>query len=299
MDRECVALPPRDIRFGASGLDFDGFSPETGRLATAEVSYDEWLEVTADDDAAKGSEKGVEKGAPLSSSALPSVLSPALPPVFSSGRGDFCVRLGEKFAFPREYDAARMAECRRRAEAGVEKGRLGALLLEFPSSCAYSAEARRHLDRVLRELAGLPLAVFFFNASWYSVRVIEGLKERGAALCLADMPRLSSAPPVVDVVTAPLIYIKFYGRAAAAWGRRGAQGPGTRVEGGEDKLPDYDYTREELAAWLPRLDALADQADSIRVIFAARRGGAGARNAALFADMWRARTETRRAGEAR
>jgi hypothetical protein len=115
---------------------------------------------------------------------------------------------------------------------------VAAWLLEFPSSIPYGPAARRHLDRALRDLAGLPLAVAFYGADWYSVRVVEGLKERGAALCLLDLPRGPAGLPAIDVATAPLVYVK----------RWGAGSPET---------------------WIPRLEALALRAERLRVLVAA------------------------------
>lgn len=259
-----------DVRFGSAGGGTSGVADfrealiavarESGEKAvvsgpceTAEIAYDCW-------------KAAVEAG------------------VWPQGI-DLTVRLGRDFTVPAagadeaRVCAAALEECRRLAgfAAGAERG-AGAgtcpscFLLEFPLSFAYSLETRRHLDRVLQGLSGLPLAVAFFNASWYSSRVIEGLKARGASLCLMDAPRHPAAPPSIDVVTAPLVYIKFYGR--------NAKDPLSRLSG-------YDYGEEELSAWLPRLDVLAAQAERLRVVFAAGRDGVGIGNARRLAAMWR------------
>ena len=190
---------------------------------------------------------------------------------WNRAEGDLCLRLGGVFAdFPGDAgggmaDAAgygiayqkALARCRRAAEAASAQGRLSALLLEFPASFSYSAAARRHLDHVLRDLAGLPLAVAFHGADWYSARVIEGLKARGVALCLLDMVREPGSPPSIDVVTSSLVYIKL---------------------------------REEtdISAWLARIEALAAQAETVRVIFSGPDGGKIVQKAALMARLWQA-----------
>ncbi|HWR11876.1 MAG TPA: DUF72 domain-containing protein, partial [Rectinemataceae bacterium] len=190
-------------------------------------------------------------------------LAPA--PAFARGFSDLCLRLGEDFIGPAEGSMAEegqaaadreaayvkaVAECRRLMEKPWAKAAIAALLIEFPASCSYGAAARRHLDRVTKDLSGLPLAVAFYGADWYSARVIEGLKARGVALCLLDMPRKPGSPPSIDVVTSSLVYLK---------------------------LND----RTDLSSWLPRLEALAAQAAKLRVIFAAGEGSeAGGGNAA-------------------
>lgn len=219
--------------------------------------------------------------------------------------GDLCLRLGEEFvrpawggaisgspetglkavpgAAPKEaapkttpeaaYEAA-VASCHRLAgtEQAREKAGVSAFLLEFPPDLPYSAAARLHLNRVLRDLAGLPLAVAFFNAGWYSSRVIEGLKARGVALCLLDLPRQPASPPSIDVVTAPLVYVKLFGDP-------------------------------NLGSWLSRIGALAAQAGMIRVLCAQADGTGAAENASenalenaaesasLLVDRWRKKRE--------
>lgn len=181
--------------------------------------------------------------------------------------GDLCIRLGASFILP----ALDMA-----AEGGVGKGeaayraavkavRAGqgpqpsAFLLEFPANVTHSAAARRHLDRLIKDMEGLPLAVAFHGADWYSARVIEGLKARGVALCLLDGAGEPGSPPSIDVVTSSLVYIRLRG--------------------------DTDPS-----AWLARIEALAAQAGTLRVIFSGSEAGASAQKAAIMARLWQART---------
>gem|GEM_PF-2735903 len=209
-------------------------------------------------------------------------------PTLARGFSDLCLRLGEDFIGPaggmleegglakgrptaadREAAYAKaVADCRRLMEKPWAKAAIAALLIEFPACCSYGAAARRHLDRVTKDLSGLPLAVAFYGADWYSARVIEGLKARGVALCLLDMPRKPGSPPSIDVVTSSLVYLKLNGRT-------------------------------DLFSWLPRLEALAAQAAKLRVIFAAGEGSAAgedggaagdgneaAASAVLMAELW-------------
>jgi len=269
-----MPAPGCDIRFGCVGWKNDGPRPfpptalgepaaQEGPAETVEVPYEKWLA------------RGEGDSWPESR--------------------DLCVRLGRRFARPaagmgeaRAY-AADVAECHRLAGAAAGRASPAAYLLEFPPAFAYSLETRRHLDRVLKDLSGLPLAVAFFDASWYSSRVIEGLKARGVCLCLMDAPRRLFSPPSIDVVTAPLVYVKFYGRAGATFSE---EAEARDVEENNTLGPsgDYEYDDAELMAWLPRLEVLAAQAETLRVIFAARRGEAGAKNARRLAGMWRERS---------
>lgn len=218
---------PADVRFGVAFSDGAGaFAASASPGGTLELPLEAFL--------------GREGGAAALAAVLPA-------------SADFCIRLGWDFVGPALARGAAAAEgaasveaaylravaaCRRAADDPALRGRVAAWLLEFPSSIPYGPAARRHLDRALRDLAGLPLAVAFYGADWYSVRVVEGLKERGAALCLLDLPRGPAGLPAIDVATAPLVYVK----------RWGAGSPET---------------------WIPRLEALALRAERLRVLVAA------------------------------
>ena len=57
-------------------------------------------------------------------------------------------------------------------------GQLEAVLFQFPNSFYYTPENRRYLDRLLSFFGGVPAAVEFKTAEWYSGKVIEGMKKR-------------------------------------------------------------------------------------------------------------------------
>lgn len=151
----------------------------------------------------------------------------------------------------------------------VEAGRLVAVLLSFPYSFHYREDERRYLARLLAGLGGLPLVVEFRNAEWSNARVLEGLRERGVGLCSVDLPRLEGLPPVSDLVTSELAYVRFHGRNGAAW-----------WAGDSASRYDYRYSKEELRSWLPRLEAMSAQAKAIRVYFNNHPQASAATNAA-------------------
>jgi hypothetical protein len=168
---------------------------------------------------------------------------------------DICVRVGSAMADPgcsmSLYRAA-MAQCRSLSS-------ISAFVLEFPFQFAYGTKERRHVDRVTRDMEGLPLSIAFFNPGWYSLRVIEALKERGIGLCLMDFVGFREAsafpPPRFDMATSSLVYLKLYGCA----GTCGITSAGGTVGFGDEE--------RRLASWKPRLEALAPQAGKIRVVF--------------------------------
>ncbi len=159
-------------------------------------------------------------------------------------------------------------EFRRGVEPLAEAGKLAAVLLEFPFEFRYRVEERRYLDRLLAELAGLPLVVEFRSAEWYAARVFEGLRARGAGFCVVDLPRLEGLPPVADLVTADLAYVRFHGRNGANWW------------GGDASFRcDYLYAAEELSGWVPRLEAMSARAKTLRAYFNNHARGQAVKNA--------------------
>ena len=224
MDRKAIAISA-DLRFGVAVPDGGDAPPVRAGLSTAEFSMVAWRR-----------------------------LGDAWP-------CDLSLRLGGAFVDPQaqrgDYVRA-LSECRILAEVLLARGRLSALLLEFPPSFSYQAVERRHLDRILGDLGGLPLATAFLNGEWYSSRVIEGLKKRGVALCLLDLPSCESVPPRVDIATASLVYMKCVA----------GQGP---------------------VAWISRLEAASALAESVRVIFEAESVIKAAKAAEALSLLWAAR----------
>lgn len=211
-----------DLRMGMAASS----SPSSlrGGPFAVEIGFDDWRRAFADEvRGSGGASAGVEAGTAGGAAGGTGAGT-------AGGPQHLCVRLGAAFSLPGAPDCRRaLALCR--AAPPV-------FFLEFPAGFRYSPESRRHLDRVLRDFEGLPLAVLFLDPGWYSARVIEGLKERDVALCLADLPPGPGGPPSVDVVTSSLVYVRFYS------GGRG------RAE-----------------AWKPRIEALAARAERLRVIF--------------------------------
>jgi uncharacterized protein YecE (DUF72 family) len=99
----------------------------------------------------------------------------------------------------------------------LNEGRLDAVLFQFPYSFHYTPDNRRYLDRLLTYFMEVPAAVEFRTADWYTGKVIEGMKSRNVPLVSLDLPELPKLPPLMDVVTAPLAYIRLHGRNKEAW----------------------------------------------------------------------------------
>jgi uncharacterized protein YecE (DUF72 family) len=109
--------------------------------------------------------------------------------------------------------------------------------------------------------------VEFRTPEWYTSRVIEGMQKRGVSLVSLDMPELKDLPPLMDVVTAPLSYIRLHGRNEKNWH-------------GSDEVARYDYlyNDKELEVWVDRIKRIVVQADHILVYFNNHARGQAVKN---------------------
>jgi uncharacterized protein YecE (DUF72 family) len=155
-----------------------------------------------------------------------------------------------------------------------EAGRLEAVLFQFPYSFHYEPENRRYLDKLLTYFKGVPLAVEFRKADWYTGRVIEGMKNRGIPLVALDMPELPKLPPLMVEVTAETAYLRLHGRNKETWW-------------GSDSAAKYDYlySDREIESWAERIERIAEKAHRILVYFNNHPKGKAAINAANLQKM--------------
>jgi uncharacterized protein YecE (DUF72 family) len=94
------------------------------------------------------------------------------------------------------------------------------------------------------------------------------MRNRNVPLVSLDMPLLPNLPPCMDVVTAPLAYIRLHGRNKEAW------------QGKDDHARyDYLYSESEIEAWAERIERVTEQARRILVYFNNHPMGKAAKNA--------------------
>ncbi len=123
------------------------------------------------------------------------------------GAADWDVALGDIDAFRAGLDPI------------ADAGRLGALLIQFPSSFHNEPATQDYMRWLLEAFRDYPRAVELRHASWDGATVVE---EAGAALVLQDEPfaqipahqitRLPAHP-----LTSSLVYIRMHGRNKANW----------------------------------------------------------------------------------
>lgn len=138
------------------------------------------------------------------------------------------------------------------------RGRLAALLVQFPWSYRNTPENAEYLSRLLGLFAGYPLAVEVRHASWDTPAFYDALREGRAAFCNIDQPLFDDSIAPSAVATAPdFAYVRFHGRNYGNWFREGA---------GRDARYDYLYAKDELADWVARIKELGRKSGKVYVI---------------------------------
>jgi uncharacterized protein YecE (DUF72 family) len=162
--------------------------------------------------------------------------------------------------------------------------KLGAILLQLPPHVAAGADARDEVSRIIERIHPLRTAVEFRNASWADPGEREGAVEmlaaHDAAWVCVDAPRIdapSAMPPLVEVTSPELAYLRLHGRNAATW-----QGSRTVAE-----RFDWQYSDEELGEWLDPVLDMAGRAQEVAVVFNNNHGDFALRSAARFGEMVR------------
>ena len=142
-------------------------------------------------------------------------------------------------------------------------GKLGAILLQYPDWFVISHQNK---DEILHARERLPddrLAVEFRNETWMSERnraeTLKFLRDNDLTYVAVDEPQgfPSSVPPVAAVTSGRLAIVRFHGRNAENWMKKGI----TAAE-----RFDYHYPKEELAEWLGKIERLATDADEVHVL---------------------------------
>ena len=146
---------------------------------------------------------------------------------------------------------------------GALGDKLGAILVQLPPFVASGERQRDELARILSRLRPARAAVEFRHRSW----VAPGERERAAALLAehdaawvcVDAPRIeamSAMPPVVEVTSPALAYVRMHGRNATAW---------TRGRTVAERF-DYEYADRELEEWVDPVLAMAERAQEVAVV---------------------------------
>jgi uncharacterized protein YecE (DUF72 family) len=141
-------------------------------------------------------------------------------------------------------------------------GKLGVVLFQFPPWFLPGRQSAEYIIEAKERLPQYRVAAEFRNARWFSEsnrdRTLELLRGQRIPLVCVDEPQglASSVPPLAEA-TAEMGLVRFHGRNAAMWERRGAT-VGERF--------DYLYAEDELREWVSPIHHLAEQAQEVHVL---------------------------------
>ncbi len=142
-------------------------------------------------------------------------------------------------------------------------GKLGAVLFQFPQWFVISKRNKAYIEECAARLPDFRIAIELRHKSWMEERNVEEtlgfLEERRLPYVCVDMPQGfdSSLPPIAAATADDLAMVRFHGRDPKAWQ--------TKSETASERFR-YDYSKEELAEWVPKLQGLSEQVRETHVL---------------------------------
>jgi uncharacterized protein YecE (DUF72 family) len=178
-----------------------------------------------------------------------------------------------------------MSELWRRYREALEPlhqaDKLGLVLFQFPRWFVPSQDNTDHLLVSKEKLEGMKIAVEFRQKDWLGERLrsrtLAFLRENDLALVCVDEPQgfSSSVPPIAEA-TAEEAYIRFHGRNAETWEKRGISA---------NERFNYWYKPEDLREWVPRIHHLEEETQRVHALFNTNHSNQGPANAQLLLDI--------------
>jgi uncharacterized protein YecE (DUF72 family) len=144
-------------------------------------------------------------------------------------------------------------------------GKLGGILFQFPSYVVYKDASLDYIKWAREQIGDDAMLVEFRHVSWFDDEhrsdTLAFLEEIDAANVIVDAPRIEGArnvAPTVQALTNEIAYVRFHGRNADTWNKRG---------GSAAERFDYLYSDEELEEWVGPLRELSEQAEQAYAFF--------------------------------
>ncbi len=152
----------------------------------------------------------------------------------------------------------------------IDAGRLDVLVAQFPPSFRDGAVARRRIESIVEALRPVHVVVEIRDTSFLQAApgtapdrdpgakgFFDFLKDLGAGFVNVDLPAGRQTVPPTTVNTSAVGYVRFHGRNRKAWFSR---------EAGRDAKYNYDYDRDELQSWAPRILEIASRTQHMHVV---------------------------------
>ncbi|MES3003000.1 MAG: DUF72 domain-containing protein [Pseudomonadota bacterium] len=165
-----------------------------------------------------------------------------------------------------------------------QAGKLGAVHFQFAPWLLRNREGMAHVEHCVEKMEGHLLSVEFRNKSWFdgenAQRTLEFERALGVVHTIVDGPQgfTNSVPDVWEATHPQLALLRLHGRNHDAWNIR-SNASSSRF--------NYWYSKEEMAALVPKVRQVASLADSLHVVFNTNYEDQGQVNAKLLMDLLR------------
>jgi uncharacterized protein YecE (DUF72 family) len=165
---------------------------------------------------------------------------------------------------PREYRAEVFRRFHDVLEPLRSAGKLGGILMQFPSYVVYKPQSLEYLEWSQDQLDGDEMLVEFRHSSWLDEEnradMLRFLEDHGMTYVTVDAPQTGgkNVLPTVVAATSETAYVRFHGRNAETWNKR--------TRSAAERF-DYLYSEDELREWVPRLKELAGETQTVYSMF--------------------------------
>jgi uncharacterized protein YecE (DUF72 family) len=162
-------------------------------------------------------------------------------------------------------------------------GKLGAVHFQFAPWLLRNREGMAHVEHCVEKMRGFLLAAEFRNKSWFdganADKTLELQRRLHLVHTIVDGPQgFANCVPCIWEVTHPkLAIVRLHGRNRDTWNQKGLSASSSRF--------DYWYSKDELAALVPEVRAIADKASKVHVLFNTNMEDQGQVNARLMAQL--------------
>ncbi|WP_354005131.1 DUF72 domain-containing protein [Ramlibacter cellulosilyticus] len=164
-------------------------------------------------------------------------------------------------------------------------GKLGAVHFQFAPWMLRNRASMAHVEHCVEKMEGHLVAAEFRHQTWFFGEHLEATLdwERGLGLVhtVVDSPQgfANCVPCVWDVTNPRLAIVRLHGRNRDTWNKKGLAASSARF--------DYQYNADELAAMVPEIEHLAEQARQVHVIFNTNHEDQGQVGARMMRELLR------------
>lgn len=190
----------------------------------------------------------------------------------------FTAKLWKRFTHERStaWTGEDVTAARQALDVMFDKGRLGAVLLQFPWSFRNDDANQEWLSKLFGEFGHLPLVLEVRHASWNQPQTFEWLTEHDVGVVNIDQPLFHHSIKPAAHSTSAVGYVRLHGRNFGQWFRKSA---------GRDERYDYLYPPDELQPWVDRIKQITRHAQETYAVTNNHPRGQATANAEMIEAM--------------